>query len=50
MKQDPSANIAIPELPVEVAGLGEIALNLWWTWNPKGKNIFKHLNPYLWKE
>jgi len=50
IKQDPSANIAIPELPNEIAGLGEIALNLWWTWNPKGKNIFKHLNPYLWKE
>ncbi len=50
IKQDPSANIAIPELPEEISGLGEIALNLWWTWNPKGKNIFKHLNPYLWKE
>ncbi|WP_457599304.1 alpha-glucan family phosphorylase [Hydrogenimonas sp.] len=47
---DPSANIAIPELPEEIAGLGEIALNLWWTWNPKGKNIFRRLNPYLWKE
>ena len=50
IKQDPSANIAIPELPDAISGLGEIALNLWWTWNPKGKNIFKHLNPYLWKE
>ncbi len=50
MVNDPSANIAIPELPKEIAGLGEIALNLWWTWNPKGKNIFRRLNPYLWKE
>ena len=47
---DPSANIAIPELPETLTGLGEIALNLWWTWNPKGKNLFALLNPYLWKE
>ena len=50
MNSDPSENVALPELPEEIAGLGEIALNLWWTWHPKGKNIFKHLNPYLWKE
>ncbi|HFS82490.1 MAG TPA: alpha-glucan family phosphorylase, partial [Epsilonproteobacteria bacterium] len=50
MTPDPSTNIAIPELPEEIAGLGDIALNLWWTWNPRGKNIFKRLNPYLWKE
>ncbi|WP_456383203.1 alpha-glucan family phosphorylase [Hydrogenimonas sp.] len=49
-KCDPSANIAIPELPDEIAGLGEIALNLWWTWNADGKNLFRLLNPYLWKE
>lgn len=51
MSQDPSsANIILPELPKELKGLSEIALNLWWTWNPKGRNIFKLLNPYLWKE
>ncbi len=47
---DPSANIAIPELPKSLEGLADIALNLWWTWNPKGQNIFHLLNPYLWKE
>jgi len=48
--KDPSANIAIPNLPKEIEGLGEIALNIWWTWNPKGKNLFKLISPYLWKE
>jgi len=48
--KDPSANIALPQLPRQIKGLGEIALNLWWSWNPKGKNLFKLLNPYLWKE
>ena len=50
MNKDPSKNIALQSLPQEIEGLNEIALNLWWTWNPKGKNLFKLLNPYLWKE
>ncbi|BAF72231.1 alpha-glucan family phosphorylase [Sulfurovum sp. NBC37-1] len=47
---DPSKNIAIPKLPKEIEFLSDIALNLWWTWNPRGKNLFKLINPYLWKE
>ncbi len=47
---DPSANIAIPKLPKEIKGLEKISLNLWWTWNPKGKELFKSISPYLWKE
>ena len=47
---DPSKNIAIPDLPDEISGLEEIALNLWWTWNPRGKALFELINPYLWKE
>lgn len=50
MNKDPSANIIIPSLPEEIKGLSEIALNLWWTWNPRGENLFRILNPYLWKE
>ncbi len=48
--KDPSINLAIPKLPKEIEGLGEIALNIWWSWNPKGKDIFRRINPYLWKE
>ncbi len=47
---DPSINIAIPKLPKEIEGLKEISLNLWWTWNARGRNLFKLLNSYLWKE
>ena len=50
IKSDPSVNIAIPKLPKEISGLKDISLNLWWTWNPRGKNLFKLLNAYLWKE
>ncbi len=47
---DPSTNIAIPKLPKEIEGLEKISLNLWWTWNPQGKALFKYISPYLWKE
>ena len=50
INSDPSVNIAIPALPKEIEGLKDISLNLWWTWNPRGKNLFKLLNAYLWKE
>ncbi len=50
IRNNTSANIAIPELPERISGLGEIALNLWWTWNPRGKRLFEIVNPYLWKE
>jgi len=50
MNSDPSVNVAIPKLPDGISGLKEISLNLWWTWNPRGKNLFKRLNAYLWKE
>jgi len=50
LKKDPSVNISIPTLPKEIEGLRDIALNLWWTYNPRGKKLFRLLNPYLWKE
>ena len=50
INSDPSINIAVPILPKEIEGLKEISLNLWWTWNSRGKNLFKLLNLYLWKE
>jgi starch phosphorylase len=48
--KDPSKNIALPKLPKEIEGLEKISLNLWWTWNPRGKALFKLISPYLWKE
>ncbi len=48
--KDPSVNISIPELPKELEGLRDIALNLWWSWNPRGRELFRLINPYLWKE
>ena len=37
------------ELPSELKHLDELARNLWWVWNSEGKNLFRELNPDLWR-
>jgi glycogen phosphorylase len=37
-------------LPERLAGLGEIADNLWWSWHPEARMLFKNLSRQAWKE
>ena len=30
--------------------LEELSYNLWWTWNPTAKELFKRIDPLLWEE
>ena len=39
-----------PEIPERIAGLGELAYNLWWSWNPSARMLFKSLDRQAWKE
>jgi starch phosphorylase len=39
-----------PNLPQRLAGLGELAENLWWSWHPAARMLFKTLNRQVWKE
>ena len=39
----------VPSLPEELAALHRIAYNLWWTWEPAAIELFKRLDPDLWK-
>jgi glycogen phosphorylase len=39
-----------PNLPEALAGLAEIAGNLWWSWHPKARMLFKTLDRQRWKE
>ncbi len=39
-----------PNLPQRVSGLGELAENLWWSWNPAARMLFKTLDRQAWKE
>ena len=36
-------------LPPRIARLGELALDLWWTWNPNARNVFRRLDLTLWR-
>ncbi len=38
----------IPKLPQELEPLREIVFNLWWTWEPAARKLFRHLDPDLW--
>jgi len=39
-----------PNLPERLIGLGEMAENLWWSWHPAARMVFKRLNRQAWKE
>jgi starch phosphorylase len=39
-----------PNLPERIAGLGELAENLWWSWQPAARMLFKTLDRQAWKD
>ncbi|MBU2515298.1 alpha-glucan family phosphorylase [bacterium] len=39
-----------PYLPERIKKLEDLAENLWWSWNPSARMLFKMLNRQLWKE
>jgi starch phosphorylase len=39
-----------PNLPQRLSGLEELAENLWWSWHPAARMLFKMLNRQAWKE
>src|SRR2546429_3768569 len=38
----------IPTLPATLEPLREMSFNLWWTWEPSARRLFRHLDPDLW--
>ncbi len=38
----------IPTLPAALEPLREMTSNLWWTWEPSARRLFRHLDPELW--
>ena len=39
-----------PHLPKRLEGLEDLAENLWWSWNPGARMLFKTLDRQAWKE
>jgi starch phosphorylase len=42
--------VEFPNLPERLSGLGELADNLWWSWHPAARMLFKMLDRQAWKE
>jgi phosphorylase/glycogen(starch) synthase len=40
---------AVANLPEKISRLRELAHNLWWAWNPRGRELFSALDPKLWE-
>src|SRR5437870_13141694 len=36
-----------PTLPPALEPLREMTFNLWWTWEPSARSLFRHLDPEL---
>lgn len=43
---DPIGKLNVPK---RIAGLSEMAYNLWWSWHPQARNLFKNLDRSIWK-
>src|SRR5580698_9458073 len=39
----------VPKLPAELEPLREMVYNLWWTWEPSARKLFRHLDVDLWE-
>ena len=39
----------LPDVPKRIARLGELSDNLYWTWRPDARRLFRHLDPELWE-
>ncbi len=37
-------------LPARIARLGELAYNLWWSWDPQGRGVFQEIDPEVWQQ
>ncbi len=40
----------LPNLPSKIERLSELATNLFWTWTPEARTLFRQLDPDLWEK
>jgi len=50
MKKPTSERQAFFDHPERLDGLEELAENLWWSWHPAARNLFKRMDRQRWKE
>src|SRR5512136_2298580 len=49
---DPNDRLAVkfPHVPARLSGLVDLAYNLWWSWHPEARVLFKQINQQAWKK
>lgn len=50
MRQSIQVFHVAPKLPSALEPLREMVYNLWWSWEPAARNLFRELDPELWEE
>jgi starch phosphorylase len=45
----PAADLRFTHIPPRLAGLCDLANNLWWSWHPEARILFKQVNQLAWK-
>jgi starch phosphorylase len=50
VQDDPITRPELSHIPERISGLAELAYNLWWSWHPEARILFKQLNPHSWKD
>jgi starch phosphorylase len=40
----------LPPLPERINRLDQLAVDLWWSWNPEGRDLFRRLDYTLWRQ
>jgi glycogen phosphorylase len=50
MTDDQNIKERLLKMPDRISGLAEISYNLWWSWHPGARMLFKMLNRIVWKE
>jgi starch phosphorylase len=50
VQQDPIDQDWPKRIPERIRGLGDLSYNLWWSWHPEARILFKQINQQAWKE
>ena len=48
--EPPDRVTPLPEMPPRLNRLSELAQNLWWSWNPEARELFRKIDAPLWRE
>src|SRR6202167_5740891 len=50
--RDENSNLPprLPNLPERIRGLERLSLNLWWSWQPRAREMFQALDLQAWRE